>query len=199
MDDAALLERMLAGDEDAFVTVVGRYHGAVVRVARAYVASDATAEDVAQETWMAVVRGLERFEGRSSFKTWLLRICANRARSIGVRERRSVPVDTTAEEPAVAPGRFDARGMWSDPPVPFTEEVEARLADGALADAVRGCIEELPPAMRAVVTLRDVEGLSTVDVAELLGLTEANVRVIVHRGRAKVRAALEALVGGGPA
>ena len=166
-------------------------------MARTYVANDATAEDVAQETWMAVVRGIERFEGRSTFKTWLFRICVNRARSAGVREHRSVPVDLTPAGPTVDTSRFNGAGMWADPPVPFTELVEGRIDDKPTVAAIRRTIDGLPEATRAVVTFRDVEGLSTVEVADLLGITEANVRVIVHRGRAKVRAALEDMMRGG--
>ncbi|MGP8058187.1 MAG: RNA polymerase sigma factor [Acidimicrobiales bacterium] len=197
MSDNALLERVLNGDETAFVEIVRRYNSTLVRVARTYVANDATAEDVAQETWMAVVRGIERFEGRSTFKTWLFRICVNRARSAGVREHRSVPVDLTPAGPTVDTSRFNGAGMWADPPVPFTELVEGRIDDKPTVAAIRRTIDGLPEATRAVVTLRDVEGLSTVEVADLLGITEANVRVIVHRGRAKVRAALEDMMRGG--
>ncbi len=197
MSDTALLERVLNGDETAFVEIVRRYNSTLVRVARTYVANDATAEDVAQETWMAVVRGIERFEGRSTFKTWLFRICVNRARSAGVREHRSVPVDLTPAGPTVDTSRFNGAGMWADPPVPFTELVEGRIDDKPTVAAIRRTIDGLPEATRAVVTLRDVEGLSTVEVADLLGITAANVRVIVHRGRAKVRAALEDMMRGG--
>jgi len=197
VDDNALLERMLDGEEAAFVEIVRRYNATLVRTARAFVASDATAEDVAQETWVAVVRGVQRFEGRSSFKTWLLRICANRARSIGEREHRTVPVDPTETGPVVEASRFNEAGMWSDPPVPFTELVEGRIADDEALMAIHSAIDDLPDIARAVVTLRDVEGLSCQEVADLLGFTEANVRVISHRGRAKLRAALEDMMRGG--
>jgi RNA polymerase sigma-70 factor (ECF subfamily) len=197
VDDAALIERMLAGDERAFVEIVRRYDDVLVRLARTHVGSEATARDVAQETWVAVLRGLDRFEGRSSFKTWLLRICANRAKSVGAREHRSVPVDPTETGPTVASSRFDESGMWRDPPVPFTELVEGRIASADVVSEIRRTIDGLHDPARTVVTLRDVEGLSTGEVAELLGLTEANVRVILHRGRARVRAALEAMTEGG--
>lgn len=193
MDDDALLERVLAGDEECFARLVRRYHPLLVRVARAYVPTDSSAEDAAQETWMAVVRGLERFERRSAFKTWLLRICINRARSIGDRERRTLPVDPGTGGPTVPAARFNSAGMWLDPPAPFTEIVDGRLSAQAM-EAVRRAVEQLPATARAVVTLRDVEGLSTVEVATLLGLSEGNVRVVLHRGRAAVRSALEELV-----
>jgi RNA polymerase sigma-70 factor (ECF subfamily) len=172
VDDEVLLEKLLAG-------------------------GDAAAEDAAQDTWVAVLRGVHRFERRSTFKTWLFKILVNRARTAGSRDRRQVPVDPTVAVSTVEGSRFDARGAWSDPPVPFTDLVEGHLDDAQVAAAVHGTISALPEPQQAVVTLRDVEGLSTYEVSALLGLTEANVRVILHRGRAKVRAALEALVRGG--
>ena len=197
MDDEALLGKLLAGDEGAFRELVTRYHTSLVRVARYHVDSDAAAEDVAQDTWLAVVRGVHRFEGRSSFKTWLFKILVNRARTAGTRDRRQVSIDPTLASPSVAASRFDANGAWSDPPTPFTELVEAHLDDAAVAAAVHAAVRELPEPQQAVVTLRDVQGLSTYEVSALLGLTEGNVRVILHRGRAKVREALEGLVRGG--
>jgi RNA polymerase sigma-70 factor (ECF subfamily) len=191
VDDVDLVTRLLGGDEACFTELVRRYHPTLVRVARYYVGSAASAEDVAQDTWIAVVRGIERFEGRSSFKTWLFRICTNRARTLAVKEHRSIPTDPTPSSPTVASQRFDQGGVWSDPPVPFTEGVDARLDNQSLLDAVRDAINTLGEPQQAVVTLRDVEGLSTEEVAELLGLSVANVRVILHRGRAKVRGIVE--------
>ena len=191
MDDSALLARLLEGDEEAFVDIVHRYHESLVRVARYYVNSDASAEDVAQDTWIAVLRGAERFEGRSSFKTWLFRILVNRARTTGVKEHRVVPLDTLASGPSVSATRFDQGGMWLEPPVPFTEAVEDALVSAPIIKLVHESIARLPETPRAVVTLRDVEGLSTTEVADLLGLTEANVRVILHRSRARIRSEVE--------
>jgi len=196
VDDAALLESLLGGDESAFTELVRRYHPTLVKVARYYVRSAASAEDVAQDTWIAVLKGIERFEGRSSFKTWLLRICVNRARTSGVKEHRSIPVDPNESGPTVAAHRFDKGGLWSDPPVPFTEAIDSRLDNTALLSAVRGAIDALGEPQQAVVTLRDVEGLSTQEVATLLGLSEANVRVILHRGRARVREIVEEAMKG---
>ncbi len=195
MDDRDLLTRISTGDERAFTELVARYHVTLVRVARYYVNSTASAEDVAQDTWLAVLKGLDGFEGRSSFKTWLLRILVNRARTTGVREHRVVPVDTS--DASVAASRFDERGVWSDPPVPFTDSIEDAITNQPLVDAVRRAIGHLPEPHQAVVTLRDVEGLSTAEVGELLELSEANVRVILHRGRARVRAEVEATSRGG--
>jgi len=191
MDDSALLARLLEGDEEAFVDIVHRYHESLVRVARYYVNSDASAEDVAQDTWIAVLRGAERFEGRSSFKTWLFRILVNRARTTGVKEHRVVPLDPLASGPSVSTTRFDQGGMWLEPPVPFTETVEDALVNAPIIKLVHESIARLPETPRAVVTLRDVEGLSTTEVADLLGLTEANVRVILHRSRARIRSEVE--------
>jgi RNA polymerase sigma-70 factor (ECF subfamily) len=196
VDDAELLESLLGGNETAFTELVRRYHATLVKVARYYVASAASAEDVAQDTWIAVIKGVERFEGRSSFKTWLLRILVNRARTTGVKEHRSIPVDPNESGPSVPARRFDGSGLWSDPPVPFTDTIDTRLDNAALLGAVRNAIETLGEPQQAVVTLRDVEGLSTQEVATLLELSEANVRVILHRGRARVRAIVEEAMKG---
>jgi len=196
VDDAELLQRMLGGDEAAFSELVRRYHATLVKVAGYYVKSHASSEDVAQDTWIAVIRGAERFEGRSSFKTWLLRICINRARTLGVKEHRTVPTDPTQSGPTVSAARFDQGGTWSDPPVPFTDTVDARLDNSVLVNAVRSAIASLGEPQLSVVTLRDVEGLSTEEVATLLELSEANVRVILHRGRAKVRGLVESAMKG---
>ena len=196
MDDAELLHNLLGGDESSFTELVRRYHPTLVKVARYYVASAASAEDVAQDTWIAVLKGIEKFEGRSSFKTWLLRICVNRARTSGVKEHRSVPVDPNESGPSVSAHRFDEGGMWSEPPVPFTDAIDNRLDNAGLLGAVRDAIDSLGEPQQAVVTLRDVEGLSTQEVATLLGLSEANVRVILHRGRARVREIVEEVVKG---
>jgi len=188
---------MRAGDEAAFVECVGRYHALLVAVARRYVADAAAAEDIAQEVWVAVLRGLERFEGRSSVKTWLLVICANRAKTAGVRARRMVPVDPGGSSSAVDPARFDAGGAWIEPPTPFTDSIDDAASDAELRAAVRDGLAELGEPMRTVVTLRDVEGLPTAMVASVLELSEGNVRVLLHRGRARLRSAIETKMTGG--
>jgi RNA polymerase sigma-70 factor, ECF subfamily len=180
--DGELLERARAGDEAAFTALVDRHHRSLTRVAGTFVGS-ASAEDVAQETWLAVLRGIDRFEGRSSFRTWLFAILANRARTSAVREVR--------REPAVDPSRFGDDGAWSEPPTPWTDAVDSRLDAAALAPFVLKAIEELPPAQREVITLRDVEGVSAADAATVLSVSEGNQRVLLHRARAKVRAAVE--------
>ncbi len=171
VDDAELLENLLGGDESAFTELVRRYHATLVKVARYYVANAASAEDVAQDTWIAVINKESRGSSdASSFKTWLLRICANRARTSGVKEHRSIPVDPNESGPSVSAHRFDQGGVWSDPPVPFTDVVDARLDNSVILAAVRRAIETLGEPQQAVVTLRDVEGLSTQEVGTLLGL-----------------------------
>lgn len=191
VDDAEMLQLLVAGDERAFIEIVTRYHETLVRVARYYVNSEASAEDVAQETWIAVLRGVDRFEGRSSFKTWLLRILVNRARATGVKEHRVIPTDPLLQDRSVNASRFDKGGAWLEPPIPFTEQVDNGMVNGPIVRLVHEAIARLPESARAVVTLRDVEGLSTAEVAELLDLTEANVRVILHRGRARIRSEVE--------
>lgn len=188
VDDEELLRRFLGGDRDAFRTLVQRYQTVLVQIARYYVNSTATAEDVAQDTWIAVLRGAERFEGRASFKTWLFRIVANRARTTGTREKRQIPVDPT--DP-VAGDRFNVEGMWKEPPPSFADLLADEQANAELAATVRAAISQLPEIQRSVVTLRDVEGLSTSEVASLLDLSEANTRVVLHRARAHLRETVE--------
>jgi RNA polymerase sigma-70 factor (ECF subfamily) len=192
-----LVDRLRAGDEDAFAELVRRYHRLMLRVARGYVRTDAVAEEVVQEAWLAVLRGIERFEGRSSLKTWLLRIVANRAMTQGVKEARSVPfasLEDDDDEPTVSPERFHpagepGAGSWSAPPEPWPED---QLLGEETRDMIARAIEELPPMQRAVVALRDVEGWSSEEVREALDISAGNQRVLLHRGRQRVRAALEA-------
>ena len=188
--DAELLSRLRSGDEQAFVCLVERYHGSMLRVATAFVPSRAVAEEVVQDTWLAALRGLSRFEGRSSLRTWLFRILVNRARSTGVREQRSVPVADAG--PAVDASRFGVDGAWIAPPEQWIEEAESRLAAGKLNALLRAALEGLPDRQREIVTLRDVEGMSSQEACEVLGISEANQRVLLHRGRSKLRSALEA-------
>jgi RNA polymerase sigma-70 factor, ECF subfamily len=187
--DGELLERLRAGDEAAFVILVGRYQTSLLRVARAYVPSNAVAEEAVQETWMGVVRGLAGFEGRSSFKTWLFRILVNRARTLGSSELRTIPIDDP--EPAVDPVRFDASGAWTLPPEPWESVVDERLLAESWLPCIRSALDELPPRQREVVVLRDVEGMASDDVCDVLGISEGNQRVLLHRGRSKLRSQLE--------
>jgi RNA polymerase sigma-70 factor (ECF subfamily) len=187
--DQELVDRLRSGDETAFAELVRRYHRLMLRVARGYVRTDAVAEEVVQEAWLAVVRGIERFEGRSSFKTWLLRIVANRAMTSGAKEARSVPVEPSVSADHFVPEGEPGAGAWSTPPEPWPED---QLLAGETRAVIDRAIEELPPLQRAVVSMRDIEGLSSEEVQEMLDISAANQRVLLHRGRQKVREALYA-------
>ncbi len=191
-DDVALLARLRDGDEKAFVTLVSRHHDPMLRLARTFVSSHAVAEEVVQETWVGVLRGIDRFEGRSSLRTWLLAILVNRARSAGVREARSVAIGDS--ERAVDGARFNAAGLWSAPPQHWVDDVENRLGAEALRDSIQETLSAMPARQRAVVMLRDVDGLRSDEVCDLLSLTPANERVLLHRGRSRLRQALEDLI-----
>ncbi len=202
LDDSELVRRVQAGDRDAFTALVRRHGGALLRFARAFVRDAPVAEEVVQETWMAVLEGLDAFEGRASFRTWVYRILANRARTRAVREARSVPFSalegTEGDEHAADPERFDAGGTWRDPPMAWTDESPERLALEAETRAVlEAAVEALPPAQRAVLVLRDEDGLETEEICNLLDLTVTNQRVLLHRARARVRQALEEHMRGG--
>jgi len=193
--DAQLLTALRAGDERAFVTLVRRHHDAMLRLASSFVPNVAVAEEVVQDTWVGVLRGIDGFEGRSSFRTWLFRILVNRARTAGARERRTIAVGDTGAvsgtEAAVAASRFDGGGSWASPPERWIEEVEDRLEAGKLADFLRTAIDDLPDRQRQVVTLRDIEGLTSEEVCSVLEISESNQRVLLHRGRSRLRQAIE--------
>ena len=193
-DDAELVARLQAGDEAAFVDLVNRYHAPLLRLAMTFVPSRAVAEEVVQDTWVGVIRGIDRFEGRSSLSTWLFRILSNRARTTGVRERRTTPIDVS-DEGSVPASRFTSEGAWAQPPVAWTDGVEDRLVAEQAVEHVLGCLDGLPEAQRQVVTMRDVDGLPAEDVCSVLGITAGNQRVLLHRGRARVRACLSVKVG----
>jgi RNA polymerase sigma-70 factor (ECF subfamily) len=196
-DDLRLLERAREGDEDAFAALVRKYSPSLLRVAQMYVPTRSLAEDVVQETWLGVVRGLERFEGRSSFRTWLFRILVNRAKTRGVRERRTVPFaalggeEADGDEPAVDPMRFSQDGFWGAPPRRWDEDPESALRSKEALRITLEAIEKLPETQRTVITMRDLEGFPSDEVRNVLGITETNQRVLLHRARAKVRQALE--------
>lgn len=194
------MDALRNGDEDAFVSLVERYHASLVRLAQVYVRDRAVAEEVAQEAWLGVIRGIDRFEGRSSLKTWILRILVNTAKTRAVRERRSIPFSTLmpeGEDPAVEPERFLALdhprwpGHWSAPPATWQGIPEERLLAGETLERITEAIAALPGNQREVITLRDVEGWSSEEVCALLEISEGNQRVLLHRARSKVRRALE--------
>ncbi|HUH80999.1 MAG TPA: sigma-70 family RNA polymerase sigma factor [Solirubrobacteraceae bacterium] len=194
--DRALLEALRAGDEAAFEELVERYQTSLVRIAMMYVGDRTVAEEVAQETWLAVLAGIDRFEGRSSLKTWIFRILTNRAKTRGERESRQLPLSALFgdEEPEVGLDRFlppdhPERPLgWAAPPRAWPEE---RLLSHETTEALRRAIAELPPAQQAVIGLRDVEGFTPEEVADALQISAGNERVLLHRARSHVRRALE--------
>jgi len=198
-EESDLLDRLRSGDERAFEALVARFYPTMLAVAQHHVRTRAVAEEVVQEAWLGVLKGLDRFEGRSSLKTWILRILVNTAKTRGVRESRSVPYSSLApegEEPAVEPGRFRGPqdpfpGHWRAYPGDWHRLPEQALTEGETLKVVIAAIEQLPPAQRMVIALRDIQGCEPEEVCALLELSEGNQRVLLHRARSKVRAALE--------
>jgi RNA polymerase sigma-70 factor (ECF subfamily) len=202
-DDAALVDALRAGDEAAFGWMLDQYNAPLVRTARMYVSTDALADEVVQETWLAVIKGIDRFEQRSSVKTWIYRILMNIARTKGVRESRSVPFSSAAgaltegADPTFSADRFrppddpEWPGHWASFPLDWEHQPETRLLASETLSLVGAALQELPPAQREVLTLRDVNGWTSAEVCHALGVSETNQRVLLHRGRAKVRTALE--------
>jgi RNA polymerase sigma-70 factor (ECF subfamily) len=192
--DLELLNRLRDGDEEAFVMLVNRYQQPMLRLARSMVPNQAVAEEAVQDTWMGVVRGLERFEGRSSFKTWLFRILTNRARTAGSREHNQRKIESRH---AVDPARFNLHGQWAEPVDRWVEESEDRLEAAVWAPVLKSALGDLPPRQRQVVVLRDVEGLSNDEVCAVLDLSSGNQRILLHRGRTRLREILQARIGQG--
>ena len=201
-DDLYLIEQLRNGNEDAFVALIDRYANAMLRLAMVYVRALAVAEEVVQETWVGILEGLGRFEGRSSLKTWLFRILTNRAISRAQREGRSIPfssleaIDTDHAEPAVDPGQFlpaDHRwsGHWVSFPSNWQEMPEERLLSQETRAHLEEAINALPPSQREIIILRDIEGWTSVEICGFLGISEVNQRVLLHRARSKVRTVLE--------
>lgn len=198
-DERELVARLLARDAAAFRSLVCAHHESLVRLALLYVGNRAVAEEVAQESWARMLRALPDFEGRSSLRTWIFRICTNAALTRAAREARSSPFSTLQDdEPEVDSQRFKASGVWADPPHAWRADTPEKILERAEAIA---CIEReldlLPPAQRAVVLLRDVEGLDAAEACNILKLSESNQRVLLHRGRSKIRRALEKVLGEG--
>ena len=195
-EDKALVARLLARDEAAFRELVSSHHGTLLRVAMLFVRDRAAAEEVAQETWARVLSSLPGFEARSSLRTWISRICANTAKTQAARDARTTPLSALEDpsESAVDPGRFTATGAWGDPPRVWGADTPESILERREAVAcIERTLEELPPAQRAVLTLRDVQGLEADEVCNILELSESNQRVLLHRARARVRRALERL------
>jgi RNA polymerase sigma-70 factor (ECF subfamily) len=188
-EDAELVDRLRAGDESAFVELLSRYQSRLLRLAQATVGSRAVAEEVTQDTWLAVMRGIERFEGRASFKSWLFKVLLNRARTAASREQRAGRPDEDIEE------RFDSAGHWISPPVPWSDQVDDHLVATELATRVQSLLPRLAEAQRQVVVLRDIEHVEPADVAAMLGISDGNQRVLLHRGRQRLRALLTEEMG----
>jgi len=203
-----LVAALRRGDEAAFVELVERYGAMLLRLARTFVRDQAVAEEVVQETWLAVLNGIERFEGRSSLKTWIFQILSNRAKTRAIRERRSAPFSTLggdgADEAAVDADRFRDEshrwaGHWAAAPADWTQLPEERLLGQETLARVNEAIQTLPPRQAEVLALRDVEGWEPAEVCAALGISDGNQRILLHRARAKVRAALEHYLSEGAA
>ncbi|HEU0247408.1 MAG TPA: sigma-70 family RNA polymerase sigma factor [Gaiellaceae bacterium] len=198
-DDAVVVAALRGGDEDVFAELVTAYSNPLLRLAQDFVRTRSVAEEVVQETWLAVLEGIDRFEGRSSLRTWLFRILVNKAKTRGAREARTVPFSSLVpegDESAVPEDRFRGpdnqwAGHWASPPRPLDTYPEHRLLAREVRGRIGQALEALPDSQRAVVTLRDVAGWDAEEVCDALGLSEGNQRVLLHRGRAKLRAALE--------
>lgn len=201
-DDSELLAGLRSGDEGAFRHLVSCHHRSMVRVAMSYVASEAVAEEVAQEAWMGVLRGLERFEGRSSLKTWIFSVLVNQARSRGQKEHRSISLSSLSgpsdeADPCVDPDRFlgpggPFAGYWRSPPERFSNLPEEHVISAETLALIDKTLRTLPRSQQQVVTLRDVEGWPAQEVCATLGLSEGNQRVLLCRARAQLRSVLEA-------
>jgi len=199
-ESSDLYLRLRAGDEEAFRALVRKHQASLLGVAKTFVRNSATAEEVVQDTWLAVITGLEAFEGRASLKNWIFAILANKARSRAVRDGRVVAVGSFAEEgdegePQVASSRFDSAGMWAVPPALWDAVTPERVVAGRqiwshVADAIDG----LPPAQRSVLILRDVEQMESAEICDILDITDANQRVLLHRARAQIREFVEQLL-----
>jgi RNA polymerase sigma-70 factor (ECF subfamily) len=204
-DERSLIEAIRGGDERAFATLVDEYSPSLLGVAMNHVRSRSVAEEVVQETWVGVIRGLERFQGRSSFRSWIFAILRNTAISRGEREQRTIPMsslgaDSEDEDLGLDPDRFFGPdhdrypGHWALGPTAWPLPEEGLLA-GETKDVIVAAINELPPAQRAVITLRDVEGWDSEEVCNTLEISAGNQRVLLHRARSRVRAAIESYFG----
>ncbi|MDX2145449.1 MAG: RNA polymerase sigma factor [Rhodospirillaceae bacterium] len=198
--EAELVRQLRARDRAAFTGVVEAYHAGLVRFAQTFLQSKASAEEIAQETWLAVIEGIGRFEGRASLKSWIYSIVANKAKTRAVRERRMLNFTDLSEQPSDSgdgiESRFTSAGMWKDKPIPWDGIDPERIVSGQeLWRHGLTLVDELPPGQRAVVLLRDVEGHDAAEVCDILGISEANQRVLLHRARSKLRAAFDQLLG----
>lgn len=201
-DELQLIEMLRHGNEDAFVALIEQYHAPMLRLAMIYVSEPTVAEEVVQEAWIGVLQGLNRFEGRSSLKTWIFRILTNCAKTRALNEKRSVPfssltdLEANFDEPAVDPDRFTSAdspqpGHWVSAPANWDDVPEQRFLSQETYACIVSATEALPPNQRIVITLHDIEGWTTEEICNVLGISETNQRVLLHRARSKVRRALE--------
>jgi RNA polymerase sigma-70 factor, ECF subfamily len=205
LDEAVVLQRLRDGDEALFGEVVAALTPVLLRLARGYTPTTVSAQDAVQDTWLVVLDKLDTFEGRSTLRTWVCGILVNTARRSGVKESRTLPFSSAWREdrgPAVDPSRFHGRGgagppgTWAVPPVPWDQVPEDRLAARELRQVISAAIAGLPLRQREVITARDVVGMDAAEAAQVLGLTAGNQRVLLHRARSKVRAAVERYAAG---
>jgi RNA polymerase sigma-70 factor, ECF subfamily len=205
--DEQTVAALRGGDERTFRELFARTYPMMKRVARGYVASDAVAEEIVQDTWMAIVTGIDRFEGRSALGTWIFSILTNQAKTHSARERRALPFSSVAQrddaEPVVDPDRFQKEdeawpGHWATPPRPW-QKPERRLLSLETREHLKDALAELPDRQRLIVGLRDIDGYSAEEVCDLLGLSQENQRVLLHRGRSRLRAILEEYFDGADA
>ncbi len=191
-NDDELIPKLLARDDDAYAQVVSAYHGLMVHLARAIV-GEAIADEVAQEAWVAVIRALPRFERRSSLKTWILRIVSNTAKTRLRHESRSISLeDILGDQDAIPPSRFNAAGQWSSPPTIWHADTpDDLLASQELRACINTALKDLPPMQRAAITLRDMQGLNMENICKILEVSESNGRVLIHRARNRIQAAIE--------
>ncbi len=202
-DDMRLVEQLRNGDESAFMSLVEQYQNSLLRLAQLYAPNRTVAEEVVQETWLGVLEGIHRFEGRSSLKTWLFSILTNRAKTRGQRENRYILFaefwnpDSEEAEPSVDPQRFHPTdhpqlpGHWASGPTTWSAEIDAPVLSREIRECIQAAIETLPPSQHEVITLHDIEDFSSDEVCNVLGISETNQRVLLHRARCKVRRALE--------
>lgn len=203
-EDQVLIAQLRQKDEEAFIALVNQYHTSLVRLATIYVNDEAVAEEVAQEAWLGVLKGLDRFEGRSSLKTWIFTILTNRAKTRAQREKRTMPFSgfqnpdsLETGEPSVDPERFNPPNApawanhWLFKPTPWEYSPESSLLARELRAQIEQAIAVLPPGPRAVINMRDLDGWTSEEVCNILGISETNQRVLLHRARSKVRRAIE--------
>ncbi len=200
-DESELIAALRAGDEDAFARLVSEWSRPLLRLARSFVSTEASAEEVLQDTWLAVIKGLDRFEGRSSLRTWVYRILVNTAKSRGVREHKTVPWSALSPEdsgPSLDPALFDQEGGWRAAPAPWPEAaaVEGSVLAGEVRRELRAVLDTLPERQRVVLTLRDVLGHTSDEVCRLLEISQANQRVLLHRARTSARLAIATYLEG---